>query len=84
MPVPLPPMMPTASPRRMAIEASRRICLEPKDLETLMSSMSGGSSSPSSGEEREEEGEEEEKEEERGGREGCVPLERGAGSKKGG
>ena len=61
LPVPLPPMMPTASPRRMVMVASRRICLEPNDLETLMSSMRGGSSS-----------EEEEGEDERRAREGCV------------
>lgn len=55
-------MMPTASPRRIRIVASRRICFEPKDLETLTSSIRGGSSSSSMIEEEEEE---------RGAREGC-------------
>ena len=48
-PVPEPPMMPTASPRRTLMLVPRRICFLPKDLCTLCSSMRT-SASKSSGE----------------------------------
>ena len=44
LPVPEPPMMPTASPRRILMLLPRRICFLPKDLCTLRSSISTSAS----------------------------------------